>query len=373
MISQKPHLIVWAGISGATLAEKFASIWQPSIVIEKRNHIWWNCYDFVNEDGILVPKYGPHFFHTNYEDVREYVSRFTAWTPYEHRVLSVLPDGTKVPMPVNITTVNTIFGTDIQNEAEMKERLNEHIVPIENPQDSRESALSRVWEVLYEKLFRHYTKKQRSVYPEQLDALVMNRIPVRTDFDDRYFTDKYQAVPRDGYTHIFEQMLDHPLIEVRLWQDFEDYKDNLSDYDKVFYTGRIDAYFGEKYEPLQYRSLRFEFETLDQEYFQNRAQENYPNHEEFTRITEHKRATGQQHPKTTIIREYSTRDGEPYYPFPTQHNKDLYAKYKLEAEQLEQEWIYFVWRLAEYKYFNMDQAFKNALDLFERVKWPKHQ
>lgn len=364
----KPHLIIWAGISGATLAERLASIWQSSLVIDKRNHIWWNCYDFINDDGILVPKYGPHFFHTNFEDVWKYVSQFTEWTPYEHRVLSVLEDGTKVPMPVNITTVNTIFGLNIETEAEMQQRLADNIIPIDNPQNSRDSALSRVGQVLYDKLFKNYTKKQRSVYPEELDALVMNRIPVRTDFEDRYFTDKYQALPRDGYTRIFENMLNHPLIEVQLNTDFDDFKDRRDEFDKIFYTGRIDSYFWKLYEPLQYRSLRFEYETLDQEYAQDATTENYPNHEAFTRITEHKRATWQKHPKTTIIREYSTRDWEPYYPVPTQRNKDLYAKYKSEAEKLENQWIYFVGRLAEYKYFNMDQAFKNALELFERIR-----
>lgn len=363
----KPHFIVGAWISGATLAERFASVGQSVVIIDKRDHIWGNCYDFINEDGLLVPKYWPHFFHTNFEDVWEYVSRFTERTPYQHKVLSVLEDGTKVPMPVNITTVNTIFGLNIQTEEEMQERLVKNIVPIENPRDSRESAISRVWQVLYDKLFKNYTKKQRSVYPEDLDALVMNRIPVRTDFEDRYFTDKYQALPRNGYTAVFERMLKNPLIDIRLWEDFEKYRNKRWDFDKIFFTGKVDSYFNWLYEPLQYRSLQFEFETIDIEYYQDVATENYPNHEKFTRITEHKRATGQKHPKTTIIREYSTRDGEPYYPFPNQHNKDLYEKYKIETEKLEKDGVYFVGRLAEYKYFNMDQAFKNALDLFERL------
>lgn len=360
-------LIVWAGISWCVLAERFASQWHSVSIIDKRNHIGWNCYDFINDDWILVPLYWPHFFHTNYEDVWKYVSQFTEWISYEHRVLSNINKDLKVPVPVNITTVNMIFWLNLQTQQEMQEWLDNNVEKIKDPQNSEESALARVGKVLYEKLFKWYTKKQWDMYPSELDASVMNRIPVRTNFDDRYFTDIYQVMPKDGYTKVFENMLKNPFIRVILNTEFDVYKNNLWKFDKVFYTGRIDSFFEKKYESLQYRSLKFEFETINKDYFQERAQINYPNTKEFTRITEPKHATWQKYFKTTIIKEYSTWEWDPYYPVPTQKNKDLYEKYKQEAKKLEQQWIYFVGRLAEYKYFNMDQAFKNALDLFFKL------
>jgi UDP-galactopyranose mutase len=360
-------IIIGAGISGATLAERYANKGSKVIIIEKRDHIGGNCYDFINSDGLLVPLYGPHLFHTNYEDVWEYVNKFSEWTPYEHRVLSFV-DGMYVPVPVNITTVNTLFKLNLDEEGMIK-WLDENTEKIENPKNSEAAALARVGKVLYQKMFKNYTKKQWDLYPKELDAQVMNRIPVRTNFDDRYFTDKYQALPKDGYTKLFKKLLNHKNIEVRLNTDYFDIKDSLGKYDKLFYTGKIDTFFNYKFsniEKLQYRSLNFEFETLDQEYYQPVTTVNYPNDYKFTRITEHKRATGQIHPKTTIIREYSTWEGEPYYPVPNPKNQNLYEEYKKETEKLKD--IYFVGRLANYKYFNMDQAFKNALDLFDIIE-----
>jgi UDP-galactopyranose mutase len=364
-------LIIGAGISGATLAERFANVSNKKVlVIEKRDHVGGNCYDFYTEDGLLVPKYGPHFFHTNYEDVWKYVNRFSKWRPYEHRVLCNV-DG-KTHVPVNITTVNTIFGLHIQTEAEMKSWLAANTDRIENPKNSEEAALRRVGRVLYEKIFRNYTKKQWDIRASELGAEVMDRIPVRTTFDDRYFSDTYQAMPAEGYTKIFEKMLDHPNITVRLNEDFVPMRESLEGYEAVFFTGRIDAFFGRIFgRALQYRSLRFEFESLDMEYFQSRAQINFPNTELFTRITEPKHATGQKHRKTVIIKEYGTSEGEPYYPVPSKNNKDLYEKYRKEAEKLESKNIYFVGRLAEYKYMNMDQAFKNSLNVFDRFNLRK--
>jgi UDP-galactopyranose mutase len=365
-------IIVGAGISGATLAERYAQLGANVLVIEKRDHIGGNCYDEYNSDGILVSKYGAHLFHTNYEDVWQYVNRFSTWYPYEHRVLAKV-DGKLVPIPVNITTVNALLGTSIRNEAEMKRWLAENQSPIKDPKNGEEAALSRVGPYLYEKMFRHYTKKQWDKYPAQLDAEVLNRIPVRTNFDDRYFSDTYQALPTHGYTRIFEAMLDHPNITVALETDFFDIRDSLYGFRKLFYTGPIDQFFDFRQsvkEFLEYRSIRFAWETHDREWYQQNSVINYPNEHAYTRIVEYKHFTGQKHPKTSISKEYSVdyvpNENEPYYPVPNPRNRAIYEKYRVRTEGLPN--TYFVGRLANYKYFNMDQAFKNALDLFHALE-----
>jgi UDP-galactopyranose mutase len=374
MDNQGQIVIVGAGISGAVLAERYASIGKKVLVLEKRNHIGGNCYDFYNEDGILVSKYGAHLFHTNFEDVWEYVNRFSSWYFYEHRVLAKV-DGQLVPIPVNITTVNKLFNLNIQSETEMRTWLESVQIKNEYPRNSEEAALARVGPILYEKMFKNYTKKQWDKYPVELDAEVMNRIPVRDNFDDRYFSDKYQALPVGGYTQIFEKMFDHPLIQVRLNTDYFDIKNDIGKYEKLFYTGPIDRFFEFKFsleKKLEYRSINFVWETYDQEFYQPNSVINYPSFDdgEFTRIVEYKHFTKQQHPKTTISKEYSIDhvEGltEPYYPVPNPENKALYEKYRQETEKLTD--IYFVGRLANYKYFNMDQAFKNALDLFTQLE-----
>ena len=359
-------VIVGAGISGATLANKYAQLGKNVVVFEKRNHIAGNCYDYYNEDGILVSKYGAHLFHTEFEDVWNYVNQFTKWYHYEHKVLANV-DGKKVPIPVNITTVNALFGTNIQTEEEMKHWLDINTPKITEPKNGKEAAISKVGPVLYEKMFRHYTKKQWDKYPEELDASVLNRIPVRTNFDDRYFSDKYQALPEGGYTQMFEKILKHPNITVLLNTDYFDVKDQLTGYQNLFYTGPIDRFFDFKHslkEKLEYRSINFVFETIDKEYFQENSVINYPElvDGDFTRIIEFKHMTKQKHQQTTICYEYSVAEGEPYYPVPNNRNQEIFTKYKEEAEKLTD--IYFVGRLANYKYFNMDQSFKNALDLF---------
>ena len=360
-------VIVGAGISGATLAERYATLKNKKVlVLEKRNHIGGNCYDYYNDAGILMSKYGAHLFHTNFEDVWEYVNKFSEWYPYEHKVLGKV-DGKLVPIPVNITTVNMLLGTNIQNEEEMKQWLKENQIANPDPKNGKEAALARVGPVLYEKIFRNYTKKQWDKYPEELDAEVLNRIPVRTTFDDRYFSDIHQALPQKGYTVIFENMLRSENITVKLETDFFDMKDQLSGQEKIFYTGPVDQYFAYKHAEtgkLEYRSIRFEEETHDKEFYQENSVINYPNEEAFTRIVEFKHFTKQKNPKTTIVKEYTTDEGEPYYPVPNPKNRGIYEKYRQEAATLEGHGIHFVGRLANYKYFNMDQAFKNALDLF---------
>lgn len=361
-------IIVGAGISGATIAERYATVLNKKVlVIEKRNHIGGNCFDFYNDHGLLVSKYGAHIFHTNHDDVWKYVSKFTKWNSYVHKVLSYV-DNILVHVPVNITTVNKLFRLNIKTEKEMIKWLDKNTLKIENPRNSEEMAMSRVGKILYEKMFKNYSHKQWDKPPQQLEASVIGRIPVRTNFDDRYFSDIYQGLPIEGYTKLFEKMLNHKNIKVMLNTDYFSLKEHLKNYEKLFFTGPIDHFFSFKFgKKLQYRSLRFEFETIDKEFFQTNSVINYPNDHAFTRIVEYKHFTGQKHPKTTISREYPTWEGEPYYPVPSALNIALYQKYKNEAEKSEKEGIYFAGRLANYKYFNMDQAFKNALDLFNSL------
>lgn len=360
-------MITGAGISGSVMAERYASMGKKVVVIEKRAHIGGNCYDYIDENGILVSKYGAHLFHTNEEDVWEYVNKFAEWYPWEHKVLARVDNAT-VPVPVNITTVNTLLGERIQTPEEMTAWLAANRIPIDHPRNGGEAVRGKIGEYLYEKMFKYYTKKQWDKYPEELDASVLERIPVRTNFDDRYFTDKYQALPKGGYTKFFEKILDHPNIEVVLNTDYFDVKDKYAHYEKLFYTGPIDRFFENHIqEKLEYRSINFVSETLEQEYFQENSVVNYPGMEvDYTRIIEYKYFGNQKSDKTTIVKEYTVDEGEPYYPVPNQKNREIYEKYKKEADK----WVdvYFVGRLANYKYFNMDQAFKNALDLFASLE-----
>ncbi|MFH2118646.1 MAG: UDP-galactopyranose mutase [Candidatus Paceibacterota bacterium] len=366
--------VIGAGISGATLAERYAALGKKVLVIEKRDHLGGNCYDFYDSADVRISKYGAHLFHTNYEDVWAYVNRFSQWYPYEHRVLAKV-DGLFVPIPVNITTVNQVFGLNIQTEAEMKQWLAENQIKNDQPQNGEEAALARVGEILYEKMFKNYTKKQWDKYPAELDASVLERIPVRTNMDDRYFTDKYQALPRKGYAKLFEKMLNHPNITVQLNTDYFDIKDKLPNFEKLFYTGPIDQFFEFKYsvkQDLEYRSIHFAWETHDTPQYQENSVINYPSPQDgaFTRIVEYKHFTQQELPKTTISKEYSvdyvTGQNEPYYPVPNPKNQAIFKKYQREVDKLSN--IYFVGRLANYKYFNMDEAFKNALDLFTKLE-----
>jgi len=362
-------LIIGAGISGSVLAERYASIAKKVLIIEKRNHIAGNCYDYIDENGILVSKYGAHLFHTNEESVWKYVNKFSDWYPWEHKVVARVDDKT-VPIPVNITTVNQLFGSSITTEEEMKNWLESNRTPIDKPSNGEEAVLNRVGPVLYEKMFKHYTKKQWDKYPAELDASVLDRIPVRTNYDDRYFSDSFQALPTGGYTQLFENILDHPNIEVLLETDYFDVKDQYKGYEKLFYTGPVDRFFEFKHsmlDKLEYRSINFVSETVNAEFFQENSVVNYPGTEvDFTRIIEYKHFGNQKSDKTTVVREYTVDEGEPYYPVPNPKNQEIYSRYKQEADKLID--IHFVGRLANYKYFNMDQAFKNALDLFEELE-----
>lgn len=369
-------VIIGAGISGSVLAERYAAIGKKVLIIEKRDHIVGNCYDYYDENGILTSKYGAHLFHTNDEGVWEYVNQFADWYPWEHKVVARVDDKT-VPIPVNITTVNTLFNTNIRTETEMQEWLDLNRISFDQPANGEEAVLNKVGEVLYRKMFKHYTKKQWDKYPAELHASVLERIPVRNNYDDRYFSDTHQALPKGGYTKLFENILANPNIIVLLNTDYFEIQEQLGEYEKLFYTGPIDRFFEfneNLKEKLEYRSINFVTEQVDHEYFQENSVVNYPGEEvDFTRIVEYKHFGNQQSEKTSIVKEYTVDEGEPYYPVPNDKNQEIYAQYKAEADKLTD--VYFVGRLANYKYFNMDQAFRNALDLFfdlERKDIVKH-
>jgi UDP-galactopyranose mutase len=351
-------LVVGAGYAGAVVAERLARAGKKVLVIDRRSHIGGNAFDELDPAGVLVHRYGPHIFHTRSKEVYDYLSRFTEWRPYEHRVLASV-EGKLLPMPINLDTVNRLYGWDL-DESGLEayfERVRERRDPVRTSEDVVVNAVGRD---LYEKFFRNYTRKQWNLDPSQLDARVTARIPVRTNRDDRYFTDPYQAMPRDGYTKMFERMLDHPNIRVEPCVDFED----LSPERKrgtIVYSGPLDAYFGCRLGRLPYRSLHFEHEHLARmEWFQPAAVVNYPNEHTFTRITEFKHITGQAHPATSIVREYPGPEGDPYYPVYTPESKALAARY-LEAASCEGN-VLFIGRLGRFAYLNMDQIVAVALE-----------
>jgi UDP-galactopyranose mutase len=357
------YLIVGAGFAGSVLAERLASQLDARVlVIDKRNHIAGNAYDYYNDAGILVHKYGPHIFHTNSEKVFDYLARFTAWRPYEHRVLSSV-DGQLVPMPINLDTLNRLYGLHLTCQ-DVDSFLSSLATPRAQIKTSEDVVVSKVGKDLYEKFFRNYTRKQWGLDPSELDASVTSRVPVRTSRDDRYFTDRFQAMPLHGYTRMFENMLDHPNIRIMLNTDYNDIKDEVR-FRELIFTGPVDEYFDYCYGRLPYRSLRFEHQTVDRAQYQPAPVVNYPNEHAYTRITEFKYLTGQEHAKTSIVFEYPRAEGDPYYPIPQPKNAELYRKYKAMADALPQ--VHFVGRLGTYKYYNMDQVVAQALAEFEKL------
>lgn len=346
------NVIVGAGFAGSIAARKIAEEKNEKVlIIEKRNHIGGNAYDYYNEDGILVHKYGPHIFHTNNKEVWDYLSRFTEWRLYQHKVKAYV-DGRFVPMPINLDTINMLYGTDYDSN-NIQAFFDKVKVVKDEIKNSEDMVVCKVGTELYEKFFKAYTKKQWGVYPDELTPEVTARIPVRTNRDDRYFTDKYQGIPKYGYTRMFENILDHPNISIMLNTNFFDIKDEI-EYEKLIYTGCIDEFFNYKYGKLPYRSLKFEFETFDKPYYQEVGTVNYPNDYDFTRITEFKHLTGQDSKKTTIVKEYPTSEGEPYYPVPSESNALILDKYENEAKTMKD--VLFIGRLANYKYYNMDKV-----------------
>ena len=360
----KKILIVGSGISGATIARELAEKGYSITIIEKRNHIAGNCYDYINKVGIRMNKYGPHLFHTNSERVWTYLQRFSMWVPWKHRVYGCI-DGVYFPVPINIDSVNILCGTDIKSEDEMRKWLSTNTIQCDSngPKNSEDVALSRVGLALYEKVFKGYTIKQWNKSPVELAPSVLERIPVRTNWCPYYFSDKYQALPSKGYTAMVASMINHPNIIVHLEKEYT--HDMRKEYDYVFYTGPIDTYYASaNYEKLEYRSLKFEEETLTIDQFQPLGQVNYPSmNQPFTRIIEYKNFMNQDIPGyTTIVREYSTTEGEPFYPVPTERNRELYNKYKALAMEADADGVFFIGRLATYKYYNMDEAILAALD-----------
>ncbi len=361
-------LVVGAGYAGSIMAERLASqCGHRVLVIDRREHVGGNAFDYIDEHGVLCHLYGPHIFHTQSEKVWTYLSDFTEWRPYEHRVLADV-DGQLVPIPINRDTVNRLYGLELDSDEAMEQFLAERAEPRERIENSEDTVVAKVGWDLYQKFFRGYTRKQWELDPSELHASVCARIPIRFNQDDRYFADTWQKLPADGYTAMFERILGHPNIEVRLSTEFEDVRDEVG-YRHLVYTGPIDEYFDHRFGRLPYRSLEFEFRnhpTPDGGLLQETGTTNFPSEDvPYTRITEMRHITGQKHDSSTLAIEYPRAEGDPYYPVPQAENRELYKRY--EALAAEQPDVTFVGRLARYQYLNMDQVVGQALATFERL------
>ncbi|MDQ3626104.1 MAG: UDP-galactopyranose mutase [Verrucomicrobiota bacterium] len=355
-------LIVGAGYAGSVLAERLArDAGKKVLIVDRRSHIAGNAYDHYDAAGILVHKYGPHIFHTKSQEIFEYLSQFTKWRKFEHRVRADV-DGKLLPIPINLDTVNTLYGLNLDS-AGLEQFFASVAEKVENIRTSEDVVVSTVGRDLYEKFFRGYTRKQWGLDPSELSSQVTARIPVRTNRDDRYFSDAFQYMPLHGFTRMFENMLDHGNITIQLDTDYRDVKD--VPYREMIYTGPIDEYFDYRYGKLPYRSLEFRHETHDQPVFQPAPVVNYPNDYDYTRVTEFKYLTGQEHEKTSIVYEYPQAEGDPYYPIPRPQNAELNSKYQ--ALVNDTPGLYFVGRLASYKYYNMDQVVGQALTLYRKI------
>lgn len=357
------YLIVGAGFAGSVLAERLASVANKKVlIIDQRNHIAGNAYDYYNDEGILIHKYGPHIFHTNSKAIIDYLGEFTDWRPYQHHVLASV-DGQLLPIPINLNTINKMYGLNLCSD-DVESFFESKAEKVDRVKTSEDVVISKVGRELYEKFFKNYTKKQWDLDPSQLDASVTSRVPVRSNKDNRYFTDTFQLMPLHGYTKMFESMLSHPNIKVMLNTDYREIADVIP-YKNLIYTGPVDEYFNYCYGKLPYRSIEFKFETLDQEKYQETGTINYPNDYAYTRITEFKYLTGQQHKKTTIVYEFPKGEGDPYYPIPRPENAEIYKKYEALAATMTN--TYFTGRLATYKYYNMDQVVAQSLALFKKL------
>ncbi len=357
------YLIVGAGFAGSVLAERLANVSEKKVlIVDQRDHIGGNAYDYYNKDGILIHKYGPHIFHTNAKKVFDYLGHFTGWRPYEHRVLASV-DGQLVPIPINLNTINKLYGLQL-NCNQLEAFFESKAEKLSKIATSEDVVISKVGRELYEKFFRSYTRKQWDLDPSELDASVTARVPTRTNRDDRYFTDTFQAMPSNGYTKMFQKMLSHPNIKIMLNTDYKEIVDVIP-YKTMIYTGPIDSYFNYCYGRLPYRSIEFKFETIEADVFQPTGTINFPNEHPYTRITEFKYLTGQKHHKTSIVYEYPQAEGDPYYPIPRPENAEIYKKYQGLANGMTN--TYFTGRLATYRYYNMDQVVAQSLALFEKI------
>ncbi|MFL6514692.1 MAG: UDP-galactopyranose mutase [Chthoniobacterales bacterium] len=357
------YLVVGAGFAGSVVAERLArELNQTVLLCDRRNHVGGNAYDCADKAGVLIHQYGPHIFHTNSKEIFDYLSQFTAWRAYEHRVLASV-NGTLYPVPVNLDTINRVFGLDLSEH--QAQNFLASVAETRDPiRTSEDVVLSRVGRELYEKFFRGYTRKQWGLDPSQLDAQVTARIPVRTNRDDRYFTDAFQFMPKQGFTRMFENMLDHPNITIDLNADYREVCKHVR-FRKLIFTGPVDEFFEYRFGKLPYRSLEFRHETLDQEWLQPVAVVNYPNEFDYTRITEFKHLTGQKSPRTSIVYEYPRASGDPYYPVPRPENAAIYSRYRELADSTSN--VHFVGRLATYRYYNMDQVVGQALTLYKKL------
>jgi UDP-galactopyranose mutase len=357
-------LVVGAGFAGSVIAERLASQRDAKVlVIDKRNHVGGNAYDRYDEAGILIHQYGPHIFHTNSEKIFRYLSQFTGWRRYEHRVLAHV-DGQLLPIPINRTTINSLYGLNLATETEVEAFLASRAEHVQTVRTAEDVVLARVGRDLYEKFFRGYTRKQWGLLPSELDKSVTARVPTRANTDDRYFGDTYQAMPAGGYTRMFERMLLHPNIKVMLqtrWQEVRE----LIPHRRVVFTGPIDEFFDYRFGKLPYRSLRFEHVTLEKPWHQPVAVVNYPQDEPYTRVTEYKHLTGQTHDRTSLTFEYPSGSGDPYYPIPRPDHQERFKAYERLALELPR--VVFIGRLATYRYYNMDQVVGQALAAFKRI------
>jgi UDP-galactopyranose mutase len=358
-------VVVGAGFAGAVMAERLANEdGMRVLVVERRSHIGGNAYDEYDEAGILVHRYGPHIFHCNSAEIFSYLSRFTTWRPYEHRVRAMV-GGRALPFPINLDTINQLYGLHLTS-AELADWFAAVAEPRGRLVTSEDVVVSKIGRDLYETFFRGYTRKQWGLDPSELDAQVTARVPIRTDRDDRYFTDRYQVMPRDGYTRLFERLLGHPRISVTLNTNWQESAPHFGEQPPLLiWTGPVDAFFDYCFGPLPYRSLEFRFETRDLEWAQEVGTINYPNGEAFTRVTEMKHLTGQRHTKTTLVYEYPQATGEPYYPIPRPESTAIYRRYAALAAQTPG--VTFVGRLATYRYYDMDQVVAQALATHKRL------
>ncbi|NYB51987.1 MAG: UDP-galactopyranose mutase [Methanobacteriaceae archaeon] len=373
------YIVIGAGLAGSVIAERIANVLDKKVlVIEKRNHIGGNCYDFYDGNGILVHKYGPHIFHTNDTNVWRYLSKFTEWHDYEHRVLGFV-DEKKVPIPFNLNSLHVLFSNYFADN--LKNKLINQFgygakISILKLKKSPDKDLKFLADFVYDKIFLNYTKKQWGMKPEDLDPSVTERVPIFVSYDNRYFQDIFQGVPQEGYHLMFERMLNHSNIILKLNTDSKNllkikdgniYIRGTEFKGLLVFTGRIDELFDKEFGPLPYRSLNFEFENIQQKFYQEVGTVNYPNDFNFTRITEFKHITGQKKPDTTIVKEYpkfcDNEQDIPYYPIPKSEYEKLYKKYAKRAQDVRN--LILVGRLAEFKYFNMDIVVQRALRIFE--------
>jgi len=364
-------LVVGAGFSGAAIANLLADKADEKVlIIDKKKHIGGNCYDYRDENGIMIHAYGSHIFHTNSEKVWKFLKQFTDFNTYMHKVIGVL-DGIETHIPFNFNTLYDVFPQSYAELLEQKLLDNFNIntkVPILEFQKQDDDDLKYLANYVYEKIFLHYTTKQWGVSPKDVDGAVTARVPVYLSKDNRYFQDKYQGIPLEGYTKVIENMLNHKNIKIKLNTDFKDI--DMNKFDKIFYTGSIDEFFDYKFGQLPYRSVKFKLETHNKAYYQSNACVNYPCNYDFTRIHEYKYYLDDKSDKTVIAKEYSEDfvlgKNERYYPIPNDDNFELYNKYHQEADKLNN--VYFLGRLGDYKYYNMDGAIERAIELFESLQ-----